>query len=164
MSMIVASIGIVTSLVGWAGILLNNRGFLVLLPVMGVLRLPRDSRLHRLREADFQLGRKAQQPVVAEPWCCRSTGHPESARVLWILQPFRVGHDLAILLCEEHSPRLQGPLHAVRAYRPATVVHRRFLFGIASPHRDDLVSPMFEPRHISVREGDGTQSIPPRFG
>ena len=83
------------------------------LPVVDLFRLPRHSRLHHLQEAHFQLGRKAQQAVVAETRRFRSPSNPESARVLRVLQSLRVGNSLPNVLREEHPSGLQGPLHEV---------------------------------------------------
>ena len=79
---------------------------MVHLPVVDLLCLPRHPRLHHLQEAHVQLGRKAQQAVVADPQCWWPLVDPESARVLWILQSFRVGHGIPNVLCEEYSTRL----------------------------------------------------------
>jgi len=58
---------------------------MVHLPVVDLFCLPRCPRLHHLQEAHFQLGRKAQQAVVADFQCWWPLIDPESARVLWIL-------------------------------------------------------------------------------
>ena len=136
---------------------------MVYLPIVDLFRLPRYSRLHRLQEAHFQLGRKDQQAVVSTTRCLWPLSDPESARLLWILQSLRVGHCLPDMLCEKYSSRLQGSLHEVRAGHLAEMVHRRLCSGPVSSLRHGLGSPLFESRHVSLRKGDDAQGLSARL-
>ena len=139
---------------GWYSSQQSGFPRLVHFSFVDLLRLPRHTWLCCLQEAYFQSGRKAQQPMVAGPRCGWSTGDPESAWMLRVLQSFRVGDCFAIMLCQECPSRLQGFLHEVSTYHLAAMVHHRLHCGATSPLRNDLGSSLFEPRHIPIWEGN----------
>ncbi len=155
-STLAASTGILTSLVGWSGILFNNRSFLAVFNVLlwatfAMLLAPG---YLTYKQRTFNLEGK-----VSRQW---SETLDLRGRLVIQNQLRCCGYYSTFVEATVSNlgpSRLQGQVPRLRADGPHALVHYRLLACARAFDGDIFGTPVFEPCHVSLREGDDAEVV-----
>ena len=176
-STVAASLITLTALLGYSGIMLNNRTFLaiytfLLWPCLAFMVAPgyisyKQKTFNLEGKINLQWsrnlgteGRLRIQNAVSEcSWCQRRCLTPGPAPMLWILFTIRRSYSIASVLLSIHSTWVQASIPAFGAICPHHMVHHIiFPCSRPAPHHCRCIV-VLQPYHLPVWQGFDTKAL-----